>query len=220
MNLKTAVERFKIPFALSLSKGERDFESHPMGERRKNRSCFDKLSTNGFFCVLTAVFRMKRFPATCLAALAMAAGAAQAAPAEKAAPAIFMVLEQGSRSGVSIQQFGTIRDKASLRALWQQHGKGASPPQAMPEVDFSKEMVVAAFAGQKSTGGYQLNLTGLNRRGGQLSISFSLTQPGPDCIVTQALTQPYVIVKIAQSNKPVNFQLAARTFSCVTGNLL
>jgi hypothetical protein len=33
LNLKTAVERFKIPFALSrLSKGERDFESLPMGE--------------------------------------------------------------------------------------------------------------------------------------------------------------------------------------------
>jgi len=31
MILKSAVERFKIPFAQSLSKGERDFESHPIG---------------------------------------------------------------------------------------------------------------------------------------------------------------------------------------------
>jgi len=34
LNLKTAVERFNIPFALSdLSQGERGVESHPMGER-------------------------------------------------------------------------------------------------------------------------------------------------------------------------------------------
>jgi len=33
MNPETAVERFKMPFALSASKGERHFEAHPMGER-------------------------------------------------------------------------------------------------------------------------------------------------------------------------------------------
>jgi hypothetical protein len=56
MNLKTAVERFKIPFALSLSKGEWDFEAHLMDERRKAvhalRLCSGQastvLSTNGF----------------------------------------------------------------------------------------------------------------------------------------------------------------------------
>jgi hypothetical protein len=48
LNLKTAVERFKIPFALSLSKGERDFESHPLGERRKAAHASTLLSTNGF----------------------------------------------------------------------------------------------------------------------------------------------------------------------------
>jgi hypothetical protein len=35
MILKTVVERFKIPFALSLSKGEWGFETHPKSERRK-----------------------------------------------------------------------------------------------------------------------------------------------------------------------------------------
>ena len=56
MILKTAVKRFKIPFPLSLSKpalsevvgGERSFESHPMGERRKAAHASTSLSTNGF----------------------------------------------------------------------------------------------------------------------------------------------------------------------------
>ena len=47
MILKTAVERFKIPFAQSLSKGEREFESHPMGERRTAAHASTVLSTNG-----------------------------------------------------------------------------------------------------------------------------------------------------------------------------
>jgi len=49
INLKTAVERFKIPFALSLSKGEREFESHPMGERRTAAHASTWLSRNSFF---------------------------------------------------------------------------------------------------------------------------------------------------------------------------
>ncbi len=55
---KTAVSWFQKPFALSLSKGERVLEPHPTGERGKSRPCFDRLSTNGFFCIQTAVFRL------------------------------------------------------------------------------------------------------------------------------------------------------------------
>lgn len=47
MRLKTAVERFRIPFALSLSKGGRDFEPyHPMGECRKAVHAFRYLRTD------------------------------------------------------------------------------------------------------------------------------------------------------------------------------
>ena len=45
---KVAVERYKIPFALSLSKGERDFESQPMGVCRKAVHASTLLSMNGF----------------------------------------------------------------------------------------------------------------------------------------------------------------------------
>jgi hypothetical protein len=54
--LKTAVDRFKIPFALGLSKGERDFESHPMGETQKSCPCFDYAQHERLFCVPTAFF--------------------------------------------------------------------------------------------------------------------------------------------------------------------
>jgi hypothetical protein len=49
-NLKIAVEHSNIPFALSLSKGERNVGmlTKWVGE---SRSCFDKLSTNGFHTI-------------------------------------------------------------------------------------------------------------------------------------------------------------------------
>jgi hypothetical protein len=149
--------------------------------------------------------------------LSMPAEASRAAQAEKAKPASVFVLEQGSRSGIINQRLETVRDKVAWRAFWQEHGKGLSPAPPLPEVDFSREMLVVAFAGQKTTGGYQLNLVGFKPRKTQITISLSLTQPGPDCIVAQASTQPYVIAKVAQSNKPANFRLSAKTFSCLGG---
>jgi hypothetical protein len=63
INQITAVARLQNPFALSLSEGERILRPHPMGECRKSRSCFDRLSTNGYFCVPTAFFRLYIFKA-------------------------------------------------------------------------------------------------------------------------------------------------------------
>lgn len=152
---------------------------------------------------------VKRHPLPCLAALLMAlADGAAAGP---------LVLEQGTHSGIAAQRFATVRDQPALRALWREHGKGAAPP---PEVDFDKERVVAAFAGQKSTGGYQLNFVGLGQGKKRVEVGLSLTQPAPDCLVAQTPTQPYVILKIPRTSKTVGFQLALKTFSCVTGNPL
>ena len=46
--LKSAVERFKIPLTLRQVQGERDFESHPIGERRTAAHASTWLGTNDF----------------------------------------------------------------------------------------------------------------------------------------------------------------------------
>jgi hypothetical protein len=100
-------------------------------------------------------------------------------------------------------------DAATLRKLWQEHTAGVSPAPPVPDVDFSKEMVIAAFAGTRNSGGYVLSISGINVYRDRIDIDLSLTQPGPDCMVTEALTQPFVFAKTAQSgDKPVNFNLA------------
>jgi hypothetical protein len=47
MIMKTEAAYSKIPFALSLSKGEWYFGFFKMGTHMMGRSCFDRLSTNG-----------------------------------------------------------------------------------------------------------------------------------------------------------------------------
>lgn len=136
-------------------------------------------------------------------------------PVQGSVAEAFTVLEQGTRSGIERQGFEILRDAAALRELWQTHTTGILPAPPIPDVDFSNEMVIAAFAGTRSGGGYVLNVSGITVYSDRIEIDLSLTQPGPDCIVTQALTQPFVFAKTAQSlGKPMNFNLATATGDC------
>jgi len=92
---------------------------------------------------------------------------------------------------------------------------GFSPAPPLPEVDFSKEMIIAAFAGIRNSGGYVLSISRITVYPDRIEIDLSLTQPGPDCMVTEALTQPFVFAKTAQSgDKAVNFNFATASRGC------
>lgn len=139
-----------------------------------------------------------------------------AAPVDQGSAAgAFTVLLQGVHSSIEGQRFETLRDAAALRKLWQAHTTGVSPSPPVPDVDFSEEMIIAAFAGTRKSGGFVLSVSRITEYPDRIEIDLSLTQPGPDCMVTEALTQPFVFAKTAQSgDKPVNFNLATATGGC------
>src|SRR3712207_4130048 len=69
-----------------------------------------------------------------------------------------------------------IRNEQEYYAFW-----GGSPP-SQPDVDFSKEVVVAVAVGERPTGGYQVAITGITRinigiLGGTYWISYVETPP-------------------------------------------
>ena len=61
-------------------------------------------------------------------------------------------------------------------------------------------VLIAVFQGQQRTGGYGIRVTRVERRGDQLVVSATFSQPKPDDIVTQAFTSPAHIVSIAAAD--------------------
>ncbi|UOA08957.1 protease complex subunit PrcB family protein [Methylobacter sp. S3L5C] len=132
----------------------------------------------------------------------------------------FTVLAQGSDSHIEQQHFQILRDNTDLQKLWDSHLEGVSPKPSAPDVNFSNETIIAAFAGTKNTGGYVLNITGINVYPDRVQIDLSLIKPGDNCMVSTVLTQPFVLVKTAQlTDKPVNFNLQLKAKNCETGNI-
>lgn len=94
---------------------------------------------------------------------------------------------QGGRNAV------LATSDAEYQRIWREMAGGADAP---PPVDFAQNVAVFLFAGQRNTGGWSVDPKSATVEGDTLVIDAAVTGPGPDMIVTQALTYPYAVVSV------------------------
>lgn len=100
-------------------------------------------------------------------------------------------LGQWTRTGIAESRRLVIRDANAWAEFWSELGVGERP-----EVDFSRDLVVAVAAGQRPTGGHEIAVAQVAQNSGALTISVVETTPGPNCMTTSSLTQPVDVVVI------------------------
>ncbi|HEX8651142.1 MAG TPA: protease complex subunit PrcB family protein [Pyrinomonadaceae bacterium] len=110
------------------------------------------------------------------------------------------VLMEGSQSGVADAFVAVARDAETYGALRETLGR-------LPELSadsFRTSVVVAAFLGRRTTGGYSVQITS----GEVGSIRLSESQPPKGAIVTQALTTPFKVVSVPVGDKqPLSLEM-------------
>jgi len=74
-----------------------------------------------------------------------------------------------------------------------------------PDIDFNEKTVIAIVMGQKTSGGYSVTLKQLEVEEGEIKFMVEEAVPGENCLVTQALTNPYQIVAIGKTQKSISF---------------
>lgn len=119
-------------------------------------------------------------------------------------------LAQGGNSSVRAERMTVIRDPQALAGVWSELGQAGD----RPEVDFDQEMVLAVFMGERRTGGYRVEVNDVARDGETLRVSVRMSAPGPNCMTTQALTQPYQIVRLPRVEGPVEFDVEQVEVDC------
>ena len=86
-------------------------------------------------------------------------------------------------------------------------------------VDFARQWVIFYAAGTKPTGGYDAHILSIIRAGDKMLAVTELVSPGSGCAVTQSLTAPYVLVKLAaQPGTTLAFGKKNSTHDCDTTN--
>lgn len=94
-------------------------------------------------------------------------------------------------SGISGTRRLVIRDPATFNRFWAELGAGVQP-----QVDFSRDLVIAAASGPRPSGGHEIAVVGVSRHQGELRIEVAETSPGAGCAATGALTQPVDVVVV------------------------
>ena len=119
----------------------------------------------------------------------------------------FSTLAKGLASGVDQPAQIVVRSQNDWAALWSRHMGTRTAPPPPPSVDFSRDMVVALFMGERPTGGYAIEVTRIERTDAGLSIRYRATRPDPADMHAQALTQPFHLIKLPRIDGPVTFVL-------------
>lgn len=108
----------------------------------------------------------------------------------------FRTVAKGYRSGIRESLQTVIRNQTEWQKLWQRHTSSQPKPPPPPAMDFKSEMVAAVFLGEKPTGGYGVEIVRVERNHGTFTVLYKESEPPPGAMTTQALTQPFHIVRI------------------------
>lgn len=139
--------------------------------------------------------------------------------------ATFETIEHGSYGeGPSQAEQRIIGDQDAWAEFWQEHANRTTDENASatpPEVDFDEWFVLYAYAGQKTTGGHQINVTNVSMENGSYNVTLLERSPGVTCITTQVLTYPYHIVRIERAGDTgagtapeATFDRQSETYDC------
>ena len=101
-------------------------------------------------------------------------------------------IEKGAMSNVDDARQASARSVEEWSKLWMLHGGDRT----RPNVDFSREIVVAVFMGTRPTAGFGVEIFRVRQEGVALVVSYRETRPSPDSVTAQILTSPFHIVAV------------------------
>ncbi|MCE5299910.1 MAG: protease complex subunit PrcB family protein [Spirochaetia bacterium] len=107
----------------------------------------------------------------------------------------------GTMSGVTAAQNMVFRDNSSLQLFLNAHPDIRSGM----EVDFSTNMVVAVFMGQKPTAGYSVIILSVEEKEDSVVVTYLERVPAKNAVLAQVITSPYAMKVVAKTSKKIFF---------------
>ena len=111
-------------------------------------------------------------------------------------------IDRGPISGIDRPTQVVVRTAADWAALWQRHESG----KALPDVDFSREMVLAVAAGSRPTGGWEVDILGVERAADAVVVRYTIRGPQRGQIAASIVTSPFQFVRVPAVDGPVRFE--------------
>jgi hypothetical protein len=107
-----------------------------------------------------------------------------------------------------------VRDEAEWRAIWSRlwHPRADAPP--LPIVDFSREMVILAAAGEVASSGYDILVDSASLQDDRVQVRVRSIRPGAECGVRWVIMHPVDVARISRTQLPVVFDEQSEVRDC------
>ena len=117
----------------------------------------------------------------------------------------FSVLATGTMSGhEGVRMVELITNESDWRRAWDPVGGG----RPRPEINFNVRAVLVLYQGQKSSGGYSIEIAEIRRDGTVLAMKVNERRPAFGDVTTQVITSPFVVVSIPRPPQGASVRLA------------
>lgn len=114
------------------------------------------------------------------------------------------IILDGTYSAVEDKREILLNNNEDFQKLMADVYKNLDQMPRIPVVDFNKNSVVAVFIGNRSNGGFMVAIDSITEGSKNLTVNITETTPGKNCMVTDAITRPFTLVKIPKTeSKPV-----------------
>ena len=107
-----------------------------------------------------------------------------------------------------------IKNNKELEDFWKQTFSKEFPIRDLPRIDFSNQMMIACFSGEFSSGGYSIEIESISKHKNTLTVNTTETNPGKNCGVTSAFSQPFHIISLNLFEGEIDYINTSRSTSC------
>lgn len=112
----------------------------------------------------------------------------------------FQVLYQSEYGGSGEEKTEVFTDAESFAQMWNETINAYSNSTEVPEVDFSRKMVVAKHFQSRNSGGTTYEIKSLKNSGNKTEILYKAT--APEGMATMAITNPLLVVVVNKTTNP------------------
>lgn len=113
----------------------------------------------------------------------------------------FQILYQSEYGGIGVEKTEIFTEEESFAKMWEETINVYSQSSEIPQVDFSKKMVVAQHFQSQNSGGTEYEIQSVKQSGDKLEVLYKATPP--EGMATMAITNPLMIVVVNKVQNPV-----------------
>lgn len=122
-------------------------------------------------------------------------------------------IEHTAFSGFDTPQRLIIRSQNEWEDLWPTLFHRRLDVPALPNIDFTQNMVIVAGNGLKPTSGYAVSIAAASTTRRTMTVTVRSVSPGSNCVTFQVITSPIDLVLLPRREK-VTFVEQAETILC------